>query len=459
MTAFSPENHVQMLNYYASGITRTYRFRKEQLKKLKSIIQEYEQEILTALHKDLHKSAEEAYATEVGFIYKEINYTLRHLEQWMADRPVASPFMLFPSKSKVIKDPWGICLIIAPWNYPFQLLMAPLIGSIAGGNCAVLKPSEMTPHTAAVVNKMITDNFDPAFIKVIEGEGAAIIPAMLHQYRFDFIFFTGSTQVGRKIAILAAEKLVPTCLELGGKSPCIIDKDADIEVAARRIAWGKFTNAGQTCVAPDYLLVHTAIKDLLVLAIQKSILSFYGVNPQTSPDYGRIINNSRLEKLISYLSQGKVIFGGTYENESLYFSPTLIDGVKPDSGVMKEEIFGPVLPIITFDDYETAMEIILQNPHPLSLYYFGRNKAGEKFFMDNVAFGGGCINNTLVHLSNEALPFGGIGNSGSGMYHGQFSFDIFTRSKSILKTGTWMDPGIKYPPYKGKLSLLKWLMK
>ncbi len=459
MKDFQPVDHSNMQGLFSARVTIPYAFRKAQLLQLKKAIQSNEAAILQALYQDLHKSAEEAFATEIGFIYKEINYAISNLKQWMEVDHVSTPFMLFPSSSKVIREPWGICLIIAPWNYPFQLLMAPLIGAVAGGNTALLKPSEMTPHTAAVVEKMMIENFDPNYISVVVGNGAEVVPKLMDEYRFDHIFFTGSTAVGRQIAMMAAEKLVPVSLELGGKSPCIVDKDANLSISAKRIAWGKFTNAGQTCVAPDYLLVHSSVKAKLVSLIQKNIEHFYGKEPHLSAEYGRIVNQNRVHKLESYFAEGNIICGGNTLPEQLYVAPTLMDNIKPDAAIMKEEIFGPILPIITFENVNDAVLIIRKNPNPLSLYYFGNNRKAEKIFTEHIAFGGGCINNTLVHLANEALPFGGVGNSGLGNYHGKFSFDAFTRPKSVLKSGTWIDPAIKYPPYKGKLKILKWLMK
>jgi aldehyde dehydrogenase (NAD+) len=459
MKQFTPSDFLQMQQYFFSRATTGYRFRKQQLQTLKKAVQKYEAAITEALFKDLHKSAEEAFTTEIGFVYAETSHALKNLESWMEPISVGSPMIVFPSASKVLREPQGICLVIAPWNYPFQLLIAPLIGAIAGGNCAVLKPSEFTVNTSRVIDEMITEFFDKQYICVVEGDGAVVVPQMMNENRFDHVFFTGSIPVGKEIAKLAAPKLVPTTLELGGKSPCIVDEDVDITVAAKRITWGKFTNAGQTCVAPDYLLVHEKRKDQLVELIQENILKFYGENPQQSYDYGRIINSRRLEKLESYLNDGKVITGGKVIKDELYFSPTLLENVALEAPIMKEEIFGPILPIHTFKQHEEAINIINHNPHPLSLYFFGDNNKAEKLYMNSIAFGGGCVNNTLVHLANADLPFGGVGNSGVGAYHGKFSFETFTRPKAILKTATWLDPALKYPPYKGKLKWLRWFFR
>jgi aldehyde dehydrogenase (NAD+) len=321
MQQFTSSDFLQMQQYFFSRATTGYRFRKQQLQTLKKAVQKYEAAITEALFKDLHKSREEAFTTEIGFVYAEISHTLKNLESWMEPISVGSPMIVFPSSSKVLREPLGVCLVIAPWNYPFQLLIAPLIGAIAGGNCAVLKPSEFTVNTSRVIDEMITEFFDKQYVCVVEGDGAVVVPQMMNENRFDHVFFTGSIPVGKEIAKLAAPKLVPTALELGGKSPCIVDEDVDITIAAKRITWGKFTNAGQTCVAPDYLLVHEKRKDQLVELIQENIMKFYGENPQQSYDYGRIINRRRLEKLESYLNDGTVITGGKVIKDELYFSP------------------------------------------------------------------------------------------------------------------------------------------
>ncbi len=445
--------------YFASGATRSYQFRKNSLRQLEKAIKQYEAKIIDALYQDLKKSPEEAYTTEVGFVYAEISYAIKNLYNWMEPQKVRTPIMLFPSKSYILKDPLGIVLIIAPWNYPFQLLMAPLIGAIAGGNCALLKPSELASNTAAVVAEMIESCFKKEYVSIVEGDGATVVPFLMTEYKFDHVFFTGSINVGREIAKLAALKLVPTTLELGGKSPCIVDEDADINVAANRIAWGKFTNAGQTCVAPDYILVHESKRLPLITSLKKSIEDFYGIDPQQSADFGRIINEQRFDKLSSFLQQENVITGGQAVKSDLYIAPTLMDHVLATDPVMKEEIFGPILPILSFSNYNDALNTIRANEKPLALYIFTNNKKVEQLFLEGLSFGGGCVNNTLYHLANPSLPFGGVGSSGIGAYHGKFSFDTFTRLKPIMKTSAWFDPKIKYPPYKGKLSLLKKLFK
>jgi aldehyde dehydrogenase (NAD+) len=336
--------------------------------------------------------------------------------------------------------------------------MAPLAGAIAGGNCAIVKPSELAPHTAAVIETLIRETFDPAYITVLQGDGSVVIPEAM-QHRFDHVFFTGSTGVGKKILEMAVPHLTPVTLELGGKSPCVVDDKVNINVAAKRIIWGKYWNAGQTCIAPDYVLVHQKVKDELVAAMKKTIVQFFGEDPFQSPDYARIINAKRFNTLHSYLDQGRLLHGGTADEKELYIAPALLDGVSWSSPVMQEEIFGPVLPIITFDKLEEAVQLIRQQPYPLSLYVFTKRAKTEKVLLEQVRFGGGCINNTLVHFTNNELPFGGVGNSGMGRYHGKYSFDTFTHLKSVMKTGSWIDIPAKYPPYRNKLKMVKLMMK
>jgi len=448
-----------MHQYYDNGETRSYDFRKKQLILLGRALDRWVGELSQAMYQDLHKSAAEIYLTETGFVQAEIKYALSNLSSWMKPVKVSSPLMTFCSSSKVISDPWGVALIIAPWNYPLQLLLGPLVGAIAGGNCAVLKPSELAPHTSAVLAKLIKDTFDARYITVVEGDGATIIPQLINNSHFDHVFFTGSVSVGKKVASLTAAKLIPTVLELGGKSPCIVDRDVDISVAAKRICWGKFTNAGQTCVAPDYVLVHESRKDELVELMKRYLDGFYGGDPYRSPDYGRIISDKRFDQLVSYLSQGNVLCGGEYVREDRYIAPTLIDNVDGAHPVMQEEIFGPILPILTFKEHEDAIQTIKGHLDPLALYLFTTNEKLMQFYEDRVSFGGGCINNTLMHLGNPKLPFGGVGNSGMGQYHGKYSYQAYTRPKAILHTAAFPDLAIKYPPYKKSLPFLKWMTK
>lgn len=444
--------------FFASGKTLSYKFRRQQLKLLKTAIKKREKDILDALHADLHKHPVEAYSSEIGFLYVEITHILSNLKRWMRPEDVSSPFIMYPSKSRVHRVPLGLTLIIGPWNYPFQLIMAPLAGAIAGGNCAIVKPSELTPRTSAVIASLIRETFDPAYITTLEGDGSIVIPEVM-QRRFDHVFFTGSATIGRRVMELAAPQLMPVTLELGGKSPCIVDDKVNISVAAKRIVWGKFWNAGQTCIAPDYVLVHSSVKEELVAAMKKAIVKFFGENPAGSPDYARIINKKRWETLNSYLQQGKVIHGGIGNENEVFMPPTLLENVSWDSPVMKEEIFGPVLPILTFTTLEEAVGLIRAQPNPLSLYLFTKRSSTEKVFTEQVSFGGGCINNTLGHFTNPELPFGGVGHSGTGQYHGKYSFTTFTHAKSIMKTGTWVDVAMKYPPFRNKLKWVRMLMK
>ncbi|HEU4551430.1 MAG TPA: aldehyde dehydrogenase [Chitinophaga sp.] len=452
------EIHAAQQAFFESGNTLPLSFRKTQLKKLKQAIKQYESAILDALYADMRKHPVEAYGSEVGFLYAEIDHILGNLRSWMRPQEVSSPFEHYPSHSKILRSPLGLTLIIAPWNYPFQLLMAPLAGAIAGGNCAVLKPSELAPHTAAVIAQLVAATFDPAYIAVLLGDGSQVIPAAM-QHRFDHIFFTGSIPVGKKIMEMAVPHLTPVTLELGGKSPCVVDDRVNIKVAARRIVWGKYWNAGQTCVAPDYVLVHRRVKDRLIAAMQQAITDFYGADAAASPDYARIINTKRFDVLAAYLQQGRIIYGGHTNRDNLYIAPTLVEDVAWEAALMQEEIFGPILPVITFDELPQAVQMIRRHPYPLSLYVFTRRAATRRLLEEQVRFGGGCINNTLVHLTNPELPFGGVGFSGSGRYHGRYSFDTFTHPKGMMRTATWLDMRMKYPPFKNKLKYVKMLIK
>ena len=448
-----------MQSYFDTGATKTYSFRKQQLKKLKLCIEKYEQEIYAALHADLKKSPEESWVTENGLVLSEINFAVRNLAAWMAKENAATNLLNFPSSSFILKEPLGVVLIIGPWNYPFQLLINPLVGAIAAGNCVVLKPSEFAPAAAAVMKKIIEEIFPKEYVLYVEGDGSAVIPAMMGSFSFGHVFYTGSTAVGKTIYKMAAEKLVPVTLELGGKSPCIVESDANIKVAARRIAMTSFSNCGQMCVAPDYVLVHQSRKDELINALKDCLVKFYGSDPKQHANYGRIINEKQFDRLAKYLLQGKIVHGGNSDRASLYIAPTILENVSMDDAVMKEEIFGPILPVTAFSTKEEALKIIAQNKNPLSFYVFTSSAAKEKEWLENVAFGGGCVNNASWHLTNHHLPFGGRGFSGTGQYHGKASFDIFSHKKSIMKTPTWFDPAIKYPPLKGKLKLFKWVLR
>lgn len=445
--------------YFDSGNTRPYRFRKTQLQQLRRAILDHEQELYNALHKDLHKNPEESWVTEIGMVIAEINAAIRNLHRWMKPERVTTNLLNFPSGSRVLKEPLGVVLIIAPWNYPFQLLINPLVGAIAAGNCVVLKPSEIAPATDAVMNKIITGLFPEEYILYVQGDGAEVVPALMNNFRFDHVFYTGSTGVGKAVYKMAAEKLVPVTLELGGKSPCIVEDDANIDVAGRRIALSKFSNAGQMCVAPDYVLVHASKKEELIQALKAAIHRFFGDDPAQSSEYGRIINAKQFDRLINYLQQGTVAAGGISDKEQLYISPTIITGLAAGDSLMQEEIFGPILPVISFTTSAEAKQLIAQNPDPLAFYLFTQNRSKEIEWLESVSFGGGCVNNTALHFTNNRLPFGGKGNSGLGQYHGKYSFDTFSHRKSVLKTPTWLDPAIRYPPFKGKLGLFKKIVR
>ena len=446
-------------SYYQAGATKSLAFRKEQLKKLRLAVQKYETVIAEALYTDLKKSPEEVYATETGLVLTEINVALKNLSQWLEPEDVNTNLVNLPSGSRVYRDPLGVVLIIAPWNYPMQLLLIPLVGAIAGGNVAVLKPSEVAPATSTVVQKLITETFSPQYIKVIQGDGAELVPLMMKNFRFDHVFYTGSVSVGKIIYKLAAEQLVPVTLELGGKSPAIVEKDANISVAARRIVLGKYLNAGQTCIAPDFVLVHMDVKEKLITKLKQTVQQFYTPDPASSADYGKIINEKRFDTLSGYL-KGNIVHGGKHNRQALFIEPTIIDGVPdPSSPLWTDEIFGPILPVITFQTHEEAKALVERNSNPLAFYLFTNNRKTEKLWIEQVSFGGGCINNTAWHFANHHLPFGGVGNSGIGAYHGKGTFDTFTRAKPVMKTPTWFDPPIKYPPFKGKLRLFKWFFR
>lgn len=441
-------------SFYRSGSTRSYSFRLAQLKKLKNLLLDHETEIYEALHQDLHKSKEESWVTELGFVISEINATIKHLHHWMQPQKVGTNLMNLPSSSYIMAEPLGVVLVIGPWNYPLQLLLTPLVGAIAAGNTVVLKPSEFAVATSHVIKKIIA-KFPPEYILFVEGDGASVVPDMMKHFRFDHVFYTGSTAVGQLVYKMAADKLVPVTLELGGKSPCIIESDADIEVAARRIALTKFSNAGQMCVAPDYLLVHESVKPAFLSRIKSAIDKFFGTDPQQSYNYGRIINARQFDRLAGYLQQGNIVHGGKYERENLFVGPTIIENVSPDAPLMRDEVFGPIIPLFSFRTETEALDIISNKPDPLAFYVFTGSSEKADRWLQLVPSGGACVNNASWHLTNHNLPFGGRGNSGIGRYHGRFSFEAFSHKKAVLKTPTWFDPSVKYPPFRGKLGLFK----
>jgi aldehyde dehydrogenase (NAD+) len=446
-------------NFFNTGATKTYEFRKSQLIKLKSVVMKYEQEIYAALYADLKKSPEDCWLTENGLVIAEISNALHSLSKWMQPKKVSTNFLNFPSKSFIYPEPLGVVLMISPWNYPLQLLLKPAVGAIAAGNCLVLKSSELAPATSALMKKMVEETFDPNYILFVEGDGAQVIPDMMDHFVFDHVLFTGSTAVGKVIYQMAAKDLVPVTLELGGKSPCVIESDADLKVAARRIVSIKFSNCGQICIAPDYLLIHESVKEKMVQYLIDAIIQFFGKNVSAADHYGKIINEKQFNRLVTYLQQGNILHGGHHHIADLFIEPTIIDHVSLDAPIMQEEIFGPILPIISFHSKQEALNIISRNKNPLAFYVFTTNQSNEKFWLDKVAFGGGCINNTGIHFLNDHLPFGGRGFSGIGRYHGKYSFDTFSHQKSVLRSPNWFDPSFKYPPYKGKLGLFKKVMR
>lgn len=449
----------RMRQFFESGKTRSYAFRREQLIKLKNAVRKFEEPLHKALYADLKKSPEECWVTETGFLQAELSNAIKNLKRWMQPELVPTNLLNIPSSSRVMKEPLGVVLIIGPWNYPLMLLLTPLVGAIAAGNCAVIKGSEFAPATASVIRQMMEENFDKEYIFFQDGDGATEIPAMMNHFSFDHVFYTGSTAVGKIIYRMAAERLVPVTLELGGKSPCVVESDAHIKVAARRIVQTKFSNAGQMCVAPDYVLVHAGIKEKLVAALKEAIGRFYGEQPEESYNYGKIINEKQFSRLIAYLDQGTIVHGGRTDKQRLFIEPTILDNVPLDAPVMQDEIFGPVLPLIPFQTSEEALAVIAKHKNPLAFYVFTSNVRTEKKWLEGVAFGGGCVNNASWHLTNHHLPFGGRGFSGTGHYHGRYSFETFSHKKAVMKTPAWFDPAIKYPPFKGKLKLFKWVIR
>ena len=452
-----PAQIKQQRVFFWSGRPHKVSFRIEALQKLKRAIIANEREICAALAEDLGKPELEAVISEIALVTREIDFICSHLRRWVKPQRVRTSLLNVPARGSVRCEPLGVALIIGPWNYPFQLLLSPLVGALAAGNCALLKPSELTTHTAEVVGRIIAETFAPEYVSVVQG-GPEVAQALLDEH-FDIIFFTGSTRVGRLVMQAAARHLTPVILELGGKSPAIVDADADLAMAARRIVWGKFFNAGQTCVAPDYLLVHDDVKQELLDRMAARIAECYGPDPQQSPDYARIVNLAHFDRLAAYLADGTLVAGGALDRDTRYLAPTILDGVSWQSPVMQEEIFGPILPVVSFNDNDDALELISRHPSPLALYYFSRDADKQRRFMTAGTFGGGCVNDTIIHLTEHHLPFGGVGSSGQGRYHGKASFEAFSHVKSVLERGTWLDLPLRYPPYAGKLKLLKALFK
>ena len=432
-------------DFFATGETRNYRFRIQQLKKLQTALNSYEQPLCEALWKDLHKSQEEAIMTELSIVGGEIRNHLSHLKSWMKRKRYATPLKMFPSSSYIVTEPLGNALIVAPWNYPVQLLLNPLVGAISAGCTAILKPSPYVPNVSAVLAEMIEKTFDEKYIAIVQGNRD--VNAMLFNQRFDIIFFTGSPALGKTVMQAAAKHLTPVVLELGGKSPCIMDKEADIAMAARRIAWGKTLNAGQTCIAPDYLLIHQSQKEKFVEAFKKALTQLHGNDIKQSQHFVRLVSKRAFERVAAYLNDGKIVAGGQTDADELYIEPTLLDEVSAESPVMQEEIFGPVLPMITFENDDEVVRFVTEREKPLAFYYFGNKKKALRI-LNRTSSGGACINDTIMHIANENIPFGGVGNSGMGNYHGKNSFKAFSHERSLVVTPTWIDLPFRYMPYK-----------
>ena len=446
------ENQERLLNSFGG---RSLSSRKDRLKRLKGVVSSREGEILDALQKDLGKSPTEGYLTEISVLYQEIDLFLSRLDGWSRPRRVSTPLTLWPAKSRIVPEPYGRVLIIAPWNYPFQLLFSPLVGALGAGNTAVLKPSESAPATAELAASLVREAFPEG--EVILFNGDASITETLLEEPWNYIFFTGSPRVGRLVMSAAAKHLTPLTLELGGKSPAVVDRDADLETAAKRIAWGKFLNAGQTCVAPDYLYVHEEVAINLVKRIESWLLRFYGKNPAESPDYGRIVNLYHFKRLTNLLEGTVPVLGGAPLEERLYIPPTVITGIGWEHPLMEEEIFGPILPVLTFSELDSALEEIKRRPPPLAFYLFTRDRRKAEKALERLPFGGGCVNDTILHLANSNMPFGGVGSSGLGSYHGESSFRTFSHYKSILIGSSLFDNPFRYPPYSS--SKLRWLKR
>jgi aldehyde dehydrogenase (NAD+) len=431
-------------------------YRRETLKKLLYNIQKSEDLIVKALYDDFKKPEFEAVLTETNYVISELKDTIKNIKKWSKPKRVFPSLLNFPSTDYIYKEPYGRVLVISPWNYPFQLALCPLISAVAAGNRVVLKPSELTPHTSAVIAKIIQKTFHVNHVEVVEG-GLDVSTQLLSQ-RWDYIFFTGSIAVGKIVAKAAAENLTPVTLELGGKNPCIIDESADLKLAAKRIVWGKFINAGQTCIAPDYVLIQKNMKINFISFLMEEITKAYGNKMEKSPDFARIINTKNWLRLVSMIDPERVIFGGETDANKLYIAPTLIEEPNLDSPVMKEEIFGPILPILTYETETEIENVVSRYEKPLAFYIFSENKNFTNKLISTYSFGGGCINDTVVHFSNKRLPFGGVGHSGIGAYHGKLSFDIFSHHKGVVKKGNWLDLPMRYAPYKDKLASIKRLL-
>ena len=441
--------------FFKTGATLPVEWRKEQLHKLLATVCKYEKPLFDALWKDLRKSESESYLCETSIVKGEIRSALKHLERWAKPRRVATPITHFPASSHIVYEPLGASLIIAPWNYPVNLLLNPLVGAISTGCTAVLKPSPYVPTVSAVLQDMIEETFPKEYVAVVQGHRE--VNAELLAQRWDFIFFTGSPALGRVVAAAAAPNLTPMVLELGGKSPCIVGPDANIKLAAKRIAWGKTLNAGQTCIAPDYLLLHKDIKDAFVAEFKKAVEALHGTDVRQSPNYVRLVTDKAYQRVKSYLKEGKILAGGAFNDAERYIEPTLLDNVALDSNVMTTEIFGPVFPVLTWQDKEEVLDFVNSREKPLAFYYFGNVKDG-RYLIAHTSSGGACINDTIMHFANANMPFGGVGNSGQGKYHERETFLAFSHTRSVLNTSSRIDLPFRYMPYKA-IALMKKILK
>lgn len=445
-------------DYFYSNKTKLISFRIEKLLKFRKILKDNEPLLYEAIDKDFGKSVYETYETELSLIYHEINTAIKKVKSWSKPKKVTTNLANFPGKSRIYPEPYGNTLVIGAWNYPYQLTLVPVVSAIAAGNTAIIKPSELASHTSAAMCKLINENFDPGYLYVKEG-GIPETSDLLNQ-KFDKIFFTGSTTVGRIVYQAAAKNLTPVTLELGGKSPTFVFPDCNLKMTAKRIAWGKFLNGGQTCVAPDYVLVHKDIKEKFLTELKNQIVKILGEDPKGSKAYVRIINKANFNRLTYLIDKDKIFFGGKTDEENLFISPTILTNVSFDSKVMEDEIFGPILPIIEFDNLDDVIQRVKNRPKPLSLYVFTTNTKLKKRIINDISFGGGCVNDTIMHLTNPKLPFGGVGFSGTGNYHAKAGFLAFSHQKSVLYKGTWFEPFLKYRPYtKLNMKILKWIIE
>ncbi len=445
--------------YFSTGETKDINFRIEKLKKLRDVLKSEEEKVFEALKKDLMKSSFESYVTEVAMVYDEINMHIKNIKKWSKKRRVKTPLVQFPAKSFIQLEPYGVVLIIGPFNYPFMLTMDPLIGAIAAGNTVVIKPSELAPETSKILKEILEKVFDEKYVLHVNPERGKEVVEELLKEKFDYIFFTGSATVGKIVMKAASQYLTPVTLELGGKSPCIIDKDCKLELAARRIVWGKLLNSGQTCVAPDYLYVHKDIEEEFIKKLEEEIKNQFGNNPLESEDYSKMVNEREFNRVLSYIDKEKLVFGGNYNRKTFQIEPTILKNVTWDDPVMEREIFGPIFPILTFENLDEVLRVVNSKDKPLALYYFSEDKNKIEKVLNSTSSGGVTINDTLVHVSSSYLPFGGVGNSGMGEYHGKYSFDLFSNKKGVMNRKTFLDLKIRYAPFQNKLTIVKKIMK